>query len=339
MFTIIGGDGKEYGPISAEDLRQWIAEGRLNAHSQVKAEGDTEFRPLEKFPDFADAFAPSEPAASLRPESADDFNARDYELDLVGCLTQGWNLVKEHFGILFVTFLVMMLIAGVLPGILAAVLSVVIPKSLMAAAWFSTGFKIALSAVTAVVLGPLAGGVNLVYLKTLRGQPAQVSDMFAGFQASFSQLFLGNLVVTLVTGLCMVPYTYVNAKNLEPLLAQMQKVQPTEVQNLLPQIMNALVSSLPLLFICLIPVTYLTVNWVFTQALIIDKEMDFGTAMRTSWNRVHKHWWQVFGLVVITGLLILVGGLACCVGLVLTGPVSLAALMIGYETIFGPKKN
>ena len=47
----------------------------------------------------------------------------------------------------------------------------------------------------------------------------------------------------------------------------------------------------------------------------------------------------MFGLVVITGLLILVGGLACCVGLVLTGPVSLAALMIGYETIFGPKKN
>ena len=30
-YTIIGGDTKEYGPISADDVRQWISEGRLNA--------------------------------------------------------------------------------------------------------------------------------------------------------------------------------------------------------------------------------------------------------------------------------------------------------------------
>ena len=31
MYLIIGGDGKEYGPISGADLRKWIAEGRLSA--------------------------------------------------------------------------------------------------------------------------------------------------------------------------------------------------------------------------------------------------------------------------------------------------------------------
>ncbi len=56
MFTIIGGDGKEYGYVSAEDLRKWIAEGRLNAQSLAKGEGDAEFRPLSAFPEFADAF-------------------------------------------------------------------------------------------------------------------------------------------------------------------------------------------------------------------------------------------------------------------------------------------
>lgn len=55
-YTIIGGDGKQYGPITAVDLRKWIAEGRLNAQSLAKAESDAEFRPLSTFPELADVF-------------------------------------------------------------------------------------------------------------------------------------------------------------------------------------------------------------------------------------------------------------------------------------------
>ncbi len=56
MYLIVGGDGKEYGPVSGADLRQWISEERLNARSLVKAESDAEFRPLSTFPEFADLF-------------------------------------------------------------------------------------------------------------------------------------------------------------------------------------------------------------------------------------------------------------------------------------------
>ena len=52
-YVIIGGDGREYGPISADDLHKWIAEGRLNAQSPAKGTGDAEFRPLAAFPEFA----------------------------------------------------------------------------------------------------------------------------------------------------------------------------------------------------------------------------------------------------------------------------------------------
>lgn len=52
MYKIIGADGKEYGPISAEQLRQWIAEGRANAQTRVCAEGTTEWKPLSAFPEF-----------------------------------------------------------------------------------------------------------------------------------------------------------------------------------------------------------------------------------------------------------------------------------------------
>jgi hypothetical protein len=36
-YYMQGGDGKEYGPVSAEQLRQWAAEGRANAQTQVRA--------------------------------------------------------------------------------------------------------------------------------------------------------------------------------------------------------------------------------------------------------------------------------------------------------------
>ena len=36
MFTIIGADGKEYGPVSAGQIRQWIAENRLTPDMQAK---------------------------------------------------------------------------------------------------------------------------------------------------------------------------------------------------------------------------------------------------------------------------------------------------------------
>ena len=52
MYRIIGADGREYGPITADQLRQWIAEGRANAQTKVLAEGATEWKTLADFPEF-----------------------------------------------------------------------------------------------------------------------------------------------------------------------------------------------------------------------------------------------------------------------------------------------
>ncbi len=53
-YIIIGGDLKEYGPISEAQLREWIADGRAVAQSKVKTEGATEWRTLSDFPEFRD---------------------------------------------------------------------------------------------------------------------------------------------------------------------------------------------------------------------------------------------------------------------------------------------
>ena len=52
MYKIIGADGKEYGPVSAELLRDWIQHGRVSLQTQACLEGSTDWKPLSGFPEF-----------------------------------------------------------------------------------------------------------------------------------------------------------------------------------------------------------------------------------------------------------------------------------------------
>ena len=67
MYKIIGADQKEYGPVSAEQLRQWLAEGRVNARTQVLPEGATEWKTLGELPEFATAAPGPVPTISVAP--------------------------------------------------------------------------------------------------------------------------------------------------------------------------------------------------------------------------------------------------------------------------------
>src|SRR5437870_4027465 len=97
-YKIIGGDGKEYGPISAEQLRQWISEGRLSAQSSVRVEGSTEWKLLGTLAEFAADFPmtqappPYSSSGFSAPATLEGIFSRDYDLDLGGCIARGWGL-------------------------------------------------------------------------------------------------------------------------------------------------------------------------------------------------------------------------------------------------------
>jgi Domain of unknown function (DUF4190)/GYF domain 2 len=58
MYKIIGANQVEYGPITADQLRQWIAEGRADANTRVKPEGTEDWKPLSAYPEFAPSLNP-----------------------------------------------------------------------------------------------------------------------------------------------------------------------------------------------------------------------------------------------------------------------------------------
>src|SRR4051812_8995980 len=103
MFTIIGSDGKEYGPVTADQIRAWIAAGRANLDSQAKLVGATEWKRLGDWPEFgAAASAPppvvgtpiSTPLRMTGPVDAkayaEDLLARGAKLDLGECLSESF---------------------------------------------------------------------------------------------------------------------------------------------------------------------------------------------------------------------------------------------------------
>jgi hypothetical protein len=63
--------------------------------------------------------------------------------------------------------------------------------------------------------------------------------------------------------------------------------------------------------------------------------MDFWAAMELSRKTVTKHWWAMFGLLIVCGLVALAGVLACCVGVFVTSAIAQAAVLYAYEDIFG----
>jgi len=55
-YQVMGEDGQEYGPVSAEQIRQWFVEERLERKSPVMPPDAKEWVFLESLSEFADLF-------------------------------------------------------------------------------------------------------------------------------------------------------------------------------------------------------------------------------------------------------------------------------------------
>lgn len=71
MYKIIGADGKEYGPVSEEKIREWIREGRVNSQTRIQSEGAAGWRPLGEFTEFKEAL----PSVATPPPGLQDGGA------------------------------------------------------------------------------------------------------------------------------------------------------------------------------------------------------------------------------------------------------------------------
>jgi uncharacterized RDD family membrane protein YckC len=67
MFTILGADGKEYGPVSAEKVLAWVKARRADLKTKARRDGETEWKTLGEFAEFAAATPATAAAACAAP--------------------------------------------------------------------------------------------------------------------------------------------------------------------------------------------------------------------------------------------------------------------------------
>jgi hypothetical protein len=325
MYKIIGGDQKEYGPVTAEELRRWIAEGRLNGQSQVQAEGSIEWRPLSAFYEFADALraqagpaAPPPLGAPLAPADNQLWTAQllatQPQLQIGRCLSQSLSLLSANFGLLFAsTFLVWMLgtVCQFLPF---------------------GGFLYWL------IRGVLFGGLYLVFINRIRGQSAAVGDVFAGFNIAFGQLVLVGLISGLLTSIglvcCLVIpglYLFIAWTFSIPLVAD-RRLEFWSAMELSRKVVTrvwfevfalVLLAFLPAILMYAFVEVKISVSAASTmREIMASSRPDFARILSLALQIAKSNFW----LLMVSKIVML-----------LNLPFALGALMYAYENLFGPR--
>jgi hypothetical protein len=107
MYKIIGTDGKEYGLISADQIRLWISENRVERQTPVFAEGAKDWNFLGLLPEFAGYFpgtapvAPAVIAAPGRPRKTNSFATAGLVCGILSLMCCCCGFPFNLFGIVF----------------------------------------------------------------------------------------------------------------------------------------------------------------------------------------------------------------------------------------------
>jgi len=199
MYKIIGADGKQYGPVPLEQIVGWIQEGRASGGTLAQLEGSTEWKPLSAFPEFAQYFTGPSPlppvsATQASPSGAgaradweqlaQQYIQRNRWQGAGHYIGRAWNLLIKNFWPIIGVYLLFCVVS----------------------------FAAGLTGIGFILVGPLTGGFWTYMLHKIRGQKAEVNDLFSGFSASFLPLMLVSMLggaMTLVGFLlCLVPGIY-----------------------------------------------------------------------------------------------------------------------------------
>lgn len=300
MYSIIGGDSKTYGPVTADEVHRWIREGRADERTKVKEEGSTEWRELGTISAFFPALANVPPKISGR--AGLNTVASEGSVHIGDCLRQGWQVYRQDpwriTGIIVIVFVAQFLLNSIpIAGALFAFL----------------------------LNGPILGGVYFFCMQAIHGQTHGLQDVTSTIRERFLPCFLATTVSSLLA--------------FAPLLvalipaAGLFAASGVVMEELVKHPNLILGIGLPLLAGAL-AMFYLLICWSFAVPIAACTNTDFWEALKLSWRGVRKNFWAYFGLLLALGLINLIGILCLVVGLFVTIPFTFLATMVAYEQIF-----
>ena len=321
-YIIVGGDGKEYGPVSDTEVTQWITGGRANGDTRIKEKGKKEWQRLRDLELFDRAIgSPIPPILSDSSSSAssptpqlteaqliEELADRPHTFSIRECLGLGWRLTRENFGLFILTYLCVMgvsMIAGMIPF---------------------GGF---------IIGGPITGGMYLIFLRRLRGEPAEIGHLFAGFKKDFWPLFLTYLFLTIAVLLwCLVLLIPLTVVIIIVVLYASGGLgdDPPAIRDVV--YLSSLFSGLAMLALTVLAMT-LGEMLGLSMPLVMDRKMDPLEAFKATWKITRQCWRKFLALSFFLIAINLAGVLLCCLGWLIAVPLTFATNAVVYEQLLG----
>ena len=140
------------------------------------------------------------------------------------------------------------------------------------------------------IQGSLIAGFHVYTMKTLMRRPADIGDLFKGFN-----YFLPTLVATVLIGV----FTFIG------------------------------------FLLLIVPGLIVAAMYKFTYLFIVDKRMDFWQAMQASHAVVRKDYFGFVMFLLLAFLINVVGFCCLIIGLMVTVPLTFAAITVAYSEIVG----
>ena len=105
-----------------------------------------------------------------------------------------------------------------------------------------------------------------------------------------------------------------------------------------PLIITAVVMMLLIylgMILLLIPGIYLAVAYLLAIPLVVERGLSPWQALEASRKAITQHWFKVFGLFLLLGLIVIVSAIPLGIGLVWSIPLMVVAMGVLYRTVFG----
>jgi len=91
-YRIIGTDGKTYGPVGLEQIRQWLAQGRAESRTPVFVDGASDWTFLGLLPELAGDFAGTPPRiGAVKPGGASARGTNSFATAGLVCGLLAWT--------------------------------------------------------------------------------------------------------------------------------------------------------------------------------------------------------------------------------------------------------
>ncbi|WP_027909109.1 hypothetical protein [Pseudomonas sp. URMO17WK12:I4] len=191
--------------------------------------------------------------------------------------------------------------------------------------------------------GIIIGGFLIFYVAILVASfvVGAVLGIFSMFSDSLALIIISQLLTTIIAS--AVSYPFFAGLNMVGIRrAAGQPVSFNEIfghfGSLVPLLIAAVLMMLLIylgMILLLIPGIYLAVAYMLAIPLIVERGLSPWQAMEASRKAITQHWFKVFGLFLLLGLIVSISAIPLGIGLIWTIPLFVMVMGVLYRTIFG----